>query len=177
MQSSSIFNLFSVIRCGCEKVGAEQVGAEQVSSQQIRPPIFSCRQLRAKSDSIKCSWLGLVALWSLCLLPIPAQASVDDAINQVMTPISAVISSIVFFKVPVFGAQLPLVVLWLVCAAVFFTFYFKFLNLRGFAHAVKIAKGDYADPNHPGEVSHFQALATAVSGTVGIGNIGGHYFL
>ena len=48
-----------------------------------------------------------------------------------------------------------------------------FVNIRGFKHAIQLVRGDYADPNSPGEVSHFQALATAVSGTVGIGNIGG----
>ena len=48
-----------------------------------------------------------------------------------------------------------------------------FVNLRGFGHAIRLVRGDYADPNSAGEVSHFQALATAVSGTVGIGNIGG----
>ena len=58
-------------------------------------------------------------------------------------------------------------------AATFFTFYFGFINIRGFPHALRLLRGDYADPEHHGEVSHFQALATAVSGTVGIGNIGG----
>ncbi len=46
-----------------------------------------------------------------------------------------------------------------------------FINIRGFAHAIKIVKGDYQDKNDPGEVSHFQALTTAVSGTVGVGNV------
>lgn len=58
-------------------------------------------------------------------------------------------------------------------AGLFFTFYFRFLSFRGFGHALKITRGDFDDPTHPGEVSHFQGLATAVSGTVGIGNIGG----
>ena len=63
--------------------------------------------------------------------------------------------------------------LWLVAGAVFFTFYLGFINIRGFKHAIELVRGDYANPNDAGEVSHFQALATAVSGTVGIGNIGG----
>ena len=113
---------------------------------------------------------------SVCGLLMPGVAmaeSIDKTINQFMTPISDWISGLVFYSVSVFGADLPLVVLWLVAAAVFFTIYFNFLNFRGFKHALKIARGDYADPSHPGEVTHFQALATAVSGTVGIGNIGG----
>ena len=100
-------------------------------------------------------------------------AGIDETINALTAPIATVIGQIVFFKVPVFGAQLPLVVLWLVVGAVFFTLYMGFINLRGFKHAIELVRGDYANPKDAGEVSHFQALATAVSGTVGIGNIGG----
>ncbi len=102
-----------------------------------------------------------------------ALAGIDETINSATAPVAALIGKIVFFKIPVFGAQLPLVVLWLVVGAVFFTIYMRFINLRGFKHAIQLVRGDYADPNSHGEVSHFQALATAVSGTVGIGNIGG----
>ncbi len=102
-----------------------------------------------------------------------AQAGIDEAINNATAPIATLIGQIVFFKIPIFGAQLPVVVLWLVVGAVFFTVYMGFINLRGFKHAIELVRGDYADPNSHGEVSHFQALATAVSGTVGIGNIGG----
>ena len=100
-------------------------------------------------------------------------AGIDETINTATAPIASFIGDIVFFKIPIFGAQLPVVVLWLVVGAVFFTFYMGFINLRGFKHAIQLVRGDYADPNSSGEVSHFQALATAVSGTVGIGNIGG----
>jgi AGCS family alanine or glycine:cation symporter len=102
-----------------------------------------------------------------------AFAGIDESINAATAPIAELIGTIVFFKIPIFGAQLPVVVLWLVIGAVFFTFYMGFINIRGFKHAISLVKGDYADPNSSGEVSHFQALATAVSGTVGIGNIGG----
>ena len=102
-----------------------------------------------------------------------ADTGIDAAINAATAPIASWIGKVVFFKIPVFGAQLPLVVLWLVIGAVFFTFYMGFINLRGFKHAIELVRGDYADPKSNGEVSHFQALATAVSGTVGIGNIGG----
>jgi len=98
---------------------------------------------------------------------------IDETINRFMTPITEALSRVIFFSVPIFGADVPLVVLWLISAAVFFTVYFNFLNISGFKHALKIVRGDYADPKAHGEVSHFQALTTAVSGTVGIGNIGG----
>lgn len=97
----------------------------------------------------------------------------DELINSAVQPITAFVSSIIFFKVHVFGADLPLVVLWLVIGALFFTVYFAFIPIRGFRHALRLVRGDYSHPDHKGEVSHFQALATAVSGTVGIGNIGG----
>lgn len=102
-----------------------------------------------------------------------AHAGIDATINSATAPIATLVGQIVFFKIPVFGTQLPVVVLWLVAGAVFFTFYMGFINLRGFKHAIALIRGDYASPNSHGEVSHFQALATAVSGTVGIGNIGG----
>jgi len=102
-----------------------------------------------------------------------AFAGIDEAINSATAPIAEWVGRVVFFKIPVFGAQLPVVVLWLVAGAVFFTVYMGFINVRGFKHAISLVKGDYADPSSSGEVSHFQALATAVSGTVGIGNIGG----
>ncbi len=100
-------------------------------------------------------------------------AGIDEVINAATAPIATMVGNIVFFKISLFGVQLPLVVLWLVAGAVFFTFYMKFINIRGFKHAIELVRGDYSDPNSQGEVSHFQALATAISGTVGIGNIGG----
>ncbi len=116
----------------------------------------------------------LLLVFSLIFIPFThVYAGIDESINNATAPIAEFIGKVVFFKIPVFGAQLPLVVLWLVVGAVFFTFYMRFINIRGFKHAIQLVRGDYSDPKSHGEVSHFQALATAVSGTVGIGNIGG----
>ncbi len=71
------------------------------------------------------------------------------------------------------GADVPIVVIWLVFGAIYFTFRMRFINIRGFKHAIGLVKGDYDDPNDKGEVSHFQALTTALSATVGLGNIAG----
>ena len=98
---------------------------------------------------------------------------IDAAINSVVAPATEALSAFVFYSVRIGNAELPLIVAWLIAAAAFFTVYFGFINLRGFAHAFRLLRGDYDDPEHRGEVNHFQALATAVSGTVGIGNIGG----
>ncbi len=68
---------------------------------------------------------------------------------------------------------IPFIVIWLVLGALFFTLRMGFINFRGFRHAIDLARGKYDDPDAPGQVTHFQALATAVSGTVGLGNIAG----
>ena len=68
---------------------------------------------------------------------------------------------------------MPLIVVWLVAGGVFFTVYLRFINIRGFMHAIRVVSGRYKTPGDPGEVLQFQALTTAVSGTVGIGNIAG----
>ncbi len=115
----------------------------------------------------------LMAILSLILISLPSNAAgIDETINSAMQPITAAVAGFIFFEVSVFGTQLPLIIVWLIGASVFFTFYFKFLNLRGFKHAFHLLRGDYSKPGISGELTHFQALATAVSGTVGIGNIG-----
>ena len=69
--------------------------------------------------------------------------------------------------------KLPFMVIWLILGAIFFTFRFRFINFRGIRHSLQLVRGKYDDPTAVGEVTHFQALATAVSGTVGLGNIAG----
>ncbi len=95
------------------------------------------------------------------------QASVNDALGGVV----GWLATVIFFEVP--GINMPLVVLVLVLGAVFFTFRFAFINVRGVLHAMQIVRGIYDDPEAEGEVSHFQALSSALSATVGLGNIAG----
>lgn len=102
-----------------------------------------------------------------------APASIDQVIEQSIRPLADAVSGAVFYSVPVFGTEVPLIVAWLIAGGVFFTLYLRFINLRGFAHALAVVSGRYARPGDPGEVSQFQALTAAVSGTVGIGNIAG----
>lgn len=71
------------------------------------------------------------------------------------------------------SAPLPIIVVWLIFGAVVFTLYMGFINFRGFKHAIDIVRGKYDNPDDKGEVSHFQALTTALSATVGLGNIAG----
>ncbi|HKL05080.1 MAG TPA: alanine/glycine:cation symporter family protein [Roseovarius sp.] len=97
--------------------------------------------------------------------------SVDETVNQIFSNSTGWFVSFIFSPFP--GTSFPWIVAWLVIAATVFTIYFVFIQFRAFGHAISLVKGDYSDPNDAGEVSHFQALATALSGTVGLGNIAG----
>ncbi|SMD23436.1 alanine or glycine:cation symporter, AGCS family [Lentzea albidocapillata] len=100
-------------------------------------------------------------------------SGVETAINGVFGPVSEAVSGFVFAKVTVFGVTFPWIVGWLVIAAAFFTVYFGFIQVRGFKMAIDIVRGKYTRNDEPGEINHFQALTSAVSGTVGLGNIAG----
>ncbi len=126
----------------------------------------------------------------------PSSGGIDEMINAKFKPFSDFFSNLIFF--PVFGV--PFVLLLLVFSALFFTIYFRFSNITKFGLAIQVVRGKYdeiekqdieevsssnvntsegdiidtiRDESQHGEVSHFQALATAVSGTVGNGNIAG----
>ena len=97
--------------------------------------------------------------------------TIDQKVNEIFATVTGPFVSLIFAPFP--GTSFPWIVLWLVVAATVFTLYFGFVQVRFFSHAISLVKGDYSDPNDAGEVSHFQALATALSGTVGLGNIAG----
>ena len=122
-----------------------------------------------------------------------AELAIDERIDKAFQPFSEFVSSIIFFEV-FEGA--PFVIILLVLSALFFTLYFGFPNIKYFGKAINVVRGKYdhvdesssgnpelavdgdikdtiADESKDGEVTHFQALATAVSGTVGNGNIAG----
>lgn len=70
-------------------------------------------------------------------------------------------------------STIPFIVVWLILGSIFFTLRLKFVNIRGFRHSLNLARGKHDDPDAPGTITHFQAMATAVSATVGLGNIAG----
>ena len=143
----------------------------------------------------------LLLLFASVLLPILSFAQednteqgIDQMIDAAFKPISDFFSNVIFFQI----GGVPFVLMLLVFAALFFTIVFGFINIRKFGTAINVVRGKYdhvdkavADPNaqvnmdggdlvdtiadesKDGEVTHFQALATAVSGTVGNGNIAG----
>jgi AGCS family alanine or glycine:cation symporter len=110
-------------------------------------------------------------------MTIPAQPNWMDRLDgafgdYVVTPIA----NVLFYDFGTnarWGTAIPFVLVWLVAGAIFFTLRMQFINVRGFVHAIRLTKGDYDDPHDAGEVSHFQALSSALSGTLGLGNIAG----
>jgi len=102
------------------------------------------------------------------------ERGIDETIDSLFAPLANIIEAIIFFPLfSVNGIDVPFIVVWLITAAIVFTIYLNFINFRGFKHAINIVKGKYTHEGDPGEVTHFQALTTALSGTVGLGNIGG----
>ena len=106
----------------------------------------------------------------------------DERINEAFTPVANWWEGLILHNFP--GTEIPTIIFLLVGGALFFTVYFGFVNVRHFSTAINTVRGKYdntdqqlkkavSEDNEEGEVSHFQALATAVSGTVGNGNIAG----
>ncbi len=102
-----------------------------------------------------------------------ADAGIDELISSAMQPFADLVSAAVFATIPMFGHPVPWILFWLIAIALFCTFYFRFINVRGLAQGFRIIRGDYAEASHAGDTTHFQALATALSGTIGLGNIAG----
>ena len=110
-----------------------------------------------------------------CFITQAQEKGLDKKIDEAFAPVSEFFSKTVFFEI----AGYPFVILLLIASAAFFTLYFGFPNFRYFKTAINVVRGKYDEiekddsGSKDGEVSHFQALATAVSGTVGNGNIAG----
>ena len=135
----------------------------------------------------------LTLILPLLTIAQEAEVGLDQKIDQAFQPVSDFFSNVIFFEI----AGTPFVLILLVGSAAFFTLYFGFPNIRYFGKAINTVRGKYdeiegghqaaetsmtidgdirdtiRDESKEGEVSHFQALATAVSGTVGNGNIAG----
>ncbi len=134
-------------------------------------PFLSAKQRSALVVAVLIVFAALVAITSDGDL-----GQIDDYFGHIVAAMYAV----AFGSVPEllagfwdFLQQMPLVVLVLISGAIYFTFRFDFINVRGVRHSINVLRGKYDDPNDPGEVSHFQALSTALSATVGLGNIAG----
>lgn len=118
-------------------------------------------------------YIRLIAL--LLMASSSAHAGIDETVDAFFNDYLGWFASLIFTSVPIGEANFPLIAGWLLIAALIFTLYFGFVQFSKFKLAVDIVRGKYTDPNHQeeGEISHFQALTTALSGTVGLGNIAG----
>ena len=125
---------------------------------------------------LACAMLALAPATSV-LAQGDAEKSIDQTISDAIAPIINPFVSFIFSPLPgseaIFGTAFPWIVLWLVIAALVFTVYFGFIQFTGVKHSIQLVRGDYLDPKDAGEVTPFQALCTALSGTVGLGNIAG----
>ncbi|CAL8900294.1 alanine/glycine:cation symporter family protein [Kocuria varians] len=110
---------------------------------------------------------------NLTALPVLPQRTLDETLEGFFGPLVDVLESAVFFTVPVAGADLPLLVVWLLAGGLFLTALLRFKPFRDLPHSLKIVRGHYNRHDDPGQVTSFQALATELSGTVGLGNIAG----
>ncbi|WP_026348655.1 alanine/glycine:cation symporter family protein [Eudoraea adriatica] len=133
----------------------------------------------------------------LPMLTFAQDKGLDEKVNDAFMPVAVWWEGFVLTSIPIAGYNLPIVLMLLIIGATFFTVYFKFPNITKFGLAINTVRGKYDELDHhsvekaelnivdgdlvdtigdeskEGEVSHFQALATAVSGTVGLGNIAG----
>lgn len=113
-------------------------------------------------------------------ISVPAQTepegllgSIDTSVNEFMEPIATAFNNIVFFPLTVGDFSFPIVVAWLIIAGIVITCYFGFIQFRGLKVSVEVVRGKFSTKQDPGEVPHFHALTSALSGTVGLGNIAG----
>lgn len=98
----------------------------------------------------------------------------DALIDKHIAPVTDKIADIIFFPISVAGGKVPLIIFWILFAGIFFTIYFKGISIWGLKHSIdNLIKKPENGHDGCGEVSSFQALATALSGTIGIGSIAG----
>lgn len=115
---------------------------------------------------------GLLAALAFFFAPL-AQATEAHPIDAFFGAINGYLASVIFYDVYPGEPVMPFIVAWLIVAAVFLTLRFNFVNLRMMRHALAVMRGKFRTPEDRGEVTPFQALTTALSATVGLGNIAG----
>lgn len=120
----------------------------------------------------------MVRIFSLIVLMLLTSnaanaASVGEFVNKYIATATDSIAAVVFTPINIFGAEVPIIILWILFAGIFFTIYLRFLPIWGFTHSIKVILNARKENGGEGEVSAFQALATALSGTIGMGSIAG----
>ncbi|BCX49078.1 sodium/alanine symporter protein [Haloferula helveola] len=122
-------------------------------------------------------WLVSLLAFITLQLPLLAQETagktLDQKIDEAFKWATGWFVNSIFSSIEIAGYDVLWVILWLAAAGLVFTVAFKFINIRAFPLAVRTVRGKYSRKDDPGDVTHFQALTAAVSGTVGLGNIAG----
>ena len=127
----------------------------------------------------KPAWLAVISLvFSGRLLGEESaragQSSFQDVVNSFFGTVVDVVASFLFLTpFSAIGFGLPLILIVMLFGGIYFTGYLGFVNLRMFRHSIDVVKGKFDDPDDDGEITHFQALTSALSATVGLGNIAG----
>jgi alanine or glycine:cation symporter, AGCS family len=103
----------------------------------------------------------------------PWHTGVAEAIRAAASEAANTLSAVVFYAPRIGTAEIPLIVVWLLAGGVYFTLYLRFLNIRGFSHALSLVRKSRQRTGAVGEITAFQALSAALSGTIGLGNIAG----
>lgn len=117
--------------------------------------------------------LGLLFLLTVLSANAANAMTVNDFVENYVGRITDAIAAFIFTPISIFGAQVPIIILWILSAGIFFTFYLRGIPIWGFKHSLKVISGAKKDNGGDGEVSAFQALSTALSGTIGMGSIAG----
>lgn len=108
----------------------------------------------------------------MCTLQQVFAFNIDSQIEKYISPVSNKIASVMFFPISIFGVQIPVIILWILIAGLFFTFYFRWIGIWGLKHSFEILSKP-KDGDAGGEISQLGALMSALSGTVGLGTIAG----
>ncbi|MCY3762965.1 MAG: alanine:cation symporter family protein, partial [Gemmatimonadetes bacterium] len=123
---------------------------------------------------------AMKALFLLTTMAAPALAEDEAGASGIQHHLSRLdglfgdtVNLLATFLFAEFGTGVPLIVGVLVAGGVYYSFYFGWLSIRGFRHSIDVIRGRYDNPDDPGEISHFQALTSALSATIGLGNIAG----
>lgn len=114
----------------------------------------------------------LAGVRTLSTQKVQAMNQIDQLIEAIVGPVADVLDAIVFAEIPLFGG-IPVIVIWLMAAALFLTVWLKFQPVTGARHSFGVFTGKFTRKTDPGDISSFQALATELSGTIGLGNIAG----
>lgn len=116
---------------------------------------------------------SLLTLLPVLFFLLVSNTASAASFNEWIGGLNDYLAKVVFFDVMPGDASMPFIVGWLIVGAVFLTVRFGFINIRMMGHAFRIIRGQYQSPDAKGEVTPFQALTTALSATVGLGNIAG----